>query len=160
MGLRHFLNRPDTAGVIAPPPLIYLSGWLLGWLLNKVYPIAWLPDALTWPLGAVLIGCGVLCAASAFLALRRARTPVDPYSPTTAIVSEGSYRFSRNPLYLALSVFYTAAAAVANMLWPLLLLPFVIWGIQRGVISREERYLENKFGEAYLQYKAKVRRWL
>lgn len=160
MDLRLFLNRPDTAGVIAPPPLIYLSGWLLGWLFNKIYPIAWLPDALPMPLGALLIGCGVLCAASAFLAMRRARTPVDPYSPTTAIVSEGSYRYSRNPLYLALALLYIALAAIANMLWPLLLLPLVIWVVQRGVIYREERYLENKFGEAYLQYKAKVRRWL
>lgn len=160
MDLRRYLNRPDTAGVIAPPPLIYLSGWLLGWLLDKVYPIAWLPDALTAPLGALLIGCGVLCAASAFLAMRRARTPVDPYSPTTAIVSKGSYRYSRNPLYLGLALLYIALAAIANMLWPLLLLPLVIGVMQRGVISREERYLENKFGGAYLQYKAKVRRWL
>ncbi|HWQ95254.1 MAG TPA: methyltransferase [Gammaproteobacteria bacterium] len=159
MGLRRFLNRPDTAGVIAPPPLIYLSGWLLGWLLNKSYPIAWLPGALTWLLGAVLISCGVLCAASAFLAMRRARTPVDPYSPTTAIVSEGAYRYTRNPLYLALILLYIALAAIANMLWPLLLLPLVMLVLQRGVIAPEERYLEKKFGDAYLQYKAKVRRW-
>lgn len=160
MVLNRFLNKPDTAGIIAPPPLIYLSGWLLGWVLNKGYPITWLPDVLTWPIGAVLIGCGVLCAASAFLAMRRASTPVDPYSPTTAIVSAGSYRFSRNPLYLALTLFYVAFAAITDMLWPLLVLPFVIWVMHRGVICREERYLEKKFGESYVHYKVKVRRWL
>ncbi len=160
MDLRRFLNKPDTAGIIAPPPLIYVSGWLFGWLLNKGYPITWLPDTLTWLLGTVLIVSGMLCGASAFRAMRRASTPVDPYSPTTAIVNAGVYRYSRNPLYLALTLFYIALTAITNMLWPLLLLPLVMLVIQRGVIVREERYLEKKFGEAYLQYKAKVRRWL
>lgn len=160
MNLRSFFNRPDTAGVIAPPPLIYLSGWLLGWLFDKAYPLAWLPSALTWPIGAVLIVCGVLCAAFAFSAMRRARTPVDPYSPSTAIVSAGSYRYSRNPLYLALTLFYVALAAIVNSAWPLLLLPLVLLVMQQGVITREERYLEQKFGEQYLRYKSKVRRWL
>lgn len=160
MVLNRFLNKADTAGIIAPPPLIYLSGWLLGWVLNKGYPITWLPDALTWPLGAVLIVSGVLCGASAFRAMRRASTPVDPYSPTTAIVSAGVYRYSRNPLYLALTLFYVALAAIVNSAWPLLWLPLVLLVIQRGVIAREERYLERKFAEQYVHYKSRVRRWL
>ncbi len=160
MVLYRFLNRDDTAGVIAPPPLIYLSGWLTGWLLNKVYPVSWLAGAVTWPIGALLMACGVLCAGFAFRAMRRAHTPVDPYSPSTAIVEEGPYRYTRNPLYLALTLFYIAFAAIMDNAWPLLLLPLVLWTIQRGVIAREERYLEQKFGARYLQYKSRVRRWL
>ena len=160
MVLRRFLNRQDTAGVIAPPPLIYLSGWVAGWLLNKLYPLPFLPTALTWPVGGLLMVCGVLCAALAFRAMRRAHTPVDPYSPTMALVVEGPYRYTRNPLYLALTLFYITLAAVVNSAWPLLLLPLVLLMIQRGVIAREERYLEQKFCEQYLRYKSKVRRWL
>ncbi len=160
MDLRRFLNRQDTAGIIAPPPLIYLSGGLAGWLLNKLYPLPFLPTAVTWPVGGLLMVYGVLCAGFAFRAMRRARTPVDPYSPTTAIVMEGPYRFTRNPLYLALTLFYLALASIMNSAWPLLLLPLVLLAIHHGVVAREERYLEQKFGEAYLQYKAKVRRWL
>lgn len=160
MVLRRFFNKPDIAGVIAPPPLIYLSGWLAGWLLNKLYPLTFLPTALTWPVGGLLMVCGVLCAGFAFRAMRRASTPVDPYRPTTAIVMEGPYRFTRNPLYLALILFYVALAAIVNSAWPLLWLPLMLLVIQRGVIAREERYLEQKFGEPYLRYKSKVRRWL
>lgn len=160
MNLRRYFNQPDTAGVIAPPPLIYLSGWLAGWLLGRIYPLSWLPVSLIWPIGVMLIGGGVLCAGFAFRAMRRARTPVDPYSPTTALVVEGPYRYTRNPLYLALTLFYIALAAVVNSAWPLLLLPLVLLMIQYGVIAREERYLEQKLGEQYLRYKSKVRRWL
>jgi protein-S-isoprenylcysteine O-methyltransferase Ste14 len=160
MVLRRSFNKPDIAGVIAPPPLIYLSGWLAGWLLSKLYPLTFLPMALTWAVGGLLMVCGVLCAGFAFRAMHRARTPVDPYSPTTAIVMEGPYRFTRNPLYLALTLFYVALAAIVNSAWPLLWLPLVLLVIQRGVIAREECYLEQKFGEPYLRYKSKVRRWL
>lgn len=160
MDLRRFLNRPDTADIIAPPPLIYLSGWVVGWLINKAYPLSFLPDALTWPLGGLLIIGGVLCAVFAFRAMRRAHTPVDPYSPTTAIVVSGPYRFTRNPLYLSLTLFYVGLTGITNILWPILLLPLVLLAIHHGVIAREERYLGQKFGEVYLHYKAKVRRWL
>jgi protein-S-isoprenylcysteine O-methyltransferase Ste14 len=159
MALRRFLNRPDTAGIIAPPPLIYLSGWVVGWLINRAYPLSFLPDNLTWTFGGLLTVCGVLYAGFAFRAMRRAHTHVDPYKPTTAIVVDGSYRFSRNPLYLALTFFYIGLAVIVDILWPILLLPLVLLAIHHGVIAREERYLEQKFGEAYLQYKAKVRRW-
>lgn len=160
MNLRSFFNRPDTAGIIAPPPLIYLSGWLAGWLFNKLYPLPFLPTAFTWLVGGLLMVCSVVCAGFAFRAMRRAQTPVDPYSPSTAIVAEGSYRYTRNPLYLALTLFYVALASFVNSAWPLLLLPLVLLVIQRGVIAREERYLEQKFGEQYVRYKSRVRRWL
>ncbi|MGH8488876.1 MAG: methyltransferase family protein [Gammaproteobacteria bacterium] len=106
------------------------------------------------------IALGVLIAAFALSALHRARTPVNPYAPTTALVTGGPFRFSRNPLYLALTVIYLGAAGLLNSLWPVLLLPGLLWFMHWGVIIREERYLERKFGPAYQEYKARVRRWL
>jgi protein-S-isoprenylcysteine O-methyltransferase Ste14 len=84
---------------------------------------------------------------------------VNPYQPTTAIVTEGPYRFTRNPIYLSLAVLYAGLAVMANALWSLLLLAVMLI-IHYAVILPEERYLEQKFGEEYRSYKAKVRRWL
>ncbi len=85
---------------------------------------------------------------------------MNPYQPTTAIVTEGPYRFTRNPIYLSLAVLYAGLAVMANALWSLLLLLAVMLIIHYAVILPEERYLEQKFGEEYRSYKAKVRRWL
>lgn len=94
-------------------------------------------------------------------ALRRAGTTISVDRPTTAIVASGPYRYSRNPLYVALTLLYLGLGAAAlNTLWALVLLPPLLVVIQRGVIEREERYLERKFGEEYRRYKRRVRRWL
>lgn len=93
-------------------------------------------------------------------ALARARTPLDPRKPTTAIVTAGAFRFSRNPIYLSLLLLYLGIASLINALWIFLLaLPLVVV-LQRGVVEREERYLERKFGDEYMVYKNRVRRWM
>jgi protein-S-isoprenylcysteine O-methyltransferase Ste14 len=76
------------------------------------------------------------------------------------VVSEGPFRYTRNPAYLSMAMIYTAIASLANALWAIIMLPIALLVIQRGVIEREERYLERKFGEEYLRYKARVRRWI
>ena len=91
---------------------------------------------------------------------RRAGTPVDVRRPTTRVVTDGPFRFSRNPGYLSLTGMYVGLTAVTDALWPLVFLPGVLLAVQRGVIKREERYLERKFGEDYLAYKARTRRWI
>ena len=85
---------------------------------------------------------------------------MNPNEPATALVTDGPFRFSRNPLYLAFTLLYSGVAVVANALWAALPLPIILVVIQRGVIDREERYLERRFGTAYRQYKDGVRRWL
>ncbi len=151
---------PDKPGVAAPPPLIYAGGFALGYLVEEYSPTALFPESMSAFVGWSLIAFGVLIAAFALSAFRRARTPVNPYAQTTALVTGGPFRFSRNPLYLALTVIYLGAAGLLNSLWPVLLLPGVLWFMHWGVIIREERYLERKFGPAYQEYKARVRRWL
>ena len=92
--------------------------------------------------------------------MRDAGTPANPYKPVSNVVTEGPFRYTRNPAYLSMAMIYTGIAALANALWAMLLLPGALLVIQRGVIEREERYLERKFGEEYLRYKARVRRWI
>lgn len=94
------------------------------------------------------------------ITMTRAGTSFDPRQPSTAIVQHGPYAFSRNPIYLADVLLYLAVVAVSGWLAVLLLLPLVLWVVHWGVIVREERYLQNKFGSLYRDYQNKVRRWL
>ena len=153
-------ETPDNPGVIAPPPLIYAAALAAGLLANRRYRIPFLPRPLARALGWPLIIGGITVGVLGSREMRRAETNLDPYKPTTAIVSEGPFRFTRNPLYLSMVLVYGGIAALANALPPILLLPIVQHLMRRGVIEREERYLERKFGDEYLQYKARVRRWI
>jgi protein-S-isoprenylcysteine O-methyltransferase Ste14 len=150
----------DNPGVIARPPLIYVAALALGLLLHTAFPVRFLPTTIARVLGAVLIAGAVAIAVSAFRTMARAGTSFRTERPTTAIVTGGPFRYTRNPIYVALTLLYLGIASVANALWVLLLVIPVLLLMQRGVVTREERYLERKFGEEYLSYKARVRRWL
>ncbi len=150
----------DAAGVLAPPPLIYLGGLVAGFVLEALLPSASIPGAVRWPLGVVLSAAGLLLARAFFRALRTAGTPVNPYSPTTSLVTGGPYRLSRNPAYLAMALGYCGVATLASALWVLVPLPIVLLLVDRGVIAREERYLQRKFGDEYDRYTARTRRWV
>jgi protein-S-isoprenylcysteine O-methyltransferase Ste14 len=154
------MTHSDTAGVIAPPPIIFLSGILVGGLLNLGWPLPFVFDVVRWGLAGGLIVAGLALGLASIWAMRRAQTSVDPFEPSTAIVATGPYRYSRNPIYLGFVLISVGAACGLNSLWVILLLPVVIVTLHLGVIAREERYLERKFGETYLQYKASVRRWI
>jgi len=153
-------ETPDNPGVIAPPPLIYAGALAIGLLANRLYPIAFVPRGLSRVLGWPLIVGGPVVGSLGLREMKRADTNVDPREPTTAIVTGGPYRFTRNPLYLSMTLIYAGITALANALPAALLLPFVLHIMRRGVIEREERYLERKFGDEYLDYKARVRRWI
>ncbi|MBI3596308.1 MAG: isoprenylcysteine carboxylmethyltransferase family protein [Nitrospirae bacterium] len=152
--------KNDTAGIIAPPPLIYAAGLAAGLLSHAALPFHIPSSTLAVALGLCLIGVGILLAVAGFRTMGRAHTNVNPYEPTTALATDGPFRFTRNPLYLSLTLLYGGIALFANLPWAILLLPIVLLIMRRGVIDREERYLEQKFGEDYLRYKRSVRRWL
>ena len=153
-------DAPDIAGVIAPPPLIYLSALAIGVLIHLWYPVRFLPRTPALCLGVLLIAVSIPIAVSGFRAMTRAKTAVDPRKPSTAIVNFGVFRYTRNPLYISLMLLYLGIASIINSLWLLILIFPLIAVIQKGVIEREERYLEKKFGEEYLRYKRQVRRWI
>ena len=155
-------ETPDNPGVIAPPPLIYAGALVAGLLANRSsrMPARFLPRGLSRAFGWHLVAGGLVIGLLGFREMRKAGTNVDPREPTTAIVTEGPYRFTRNPLYLGMTLMYVGIAARANTLAAILLLPLVLAVMRRGVIEREEAYLERKFGDEYLQYKSRVRRWI
>lgn len=150
----------DNPRVIAFPPLIYVGALLIGLAIDYFVPIQFLSETLSIRLGALLSSTAGLLALSAVFAMRRSETPFDVQKPTTSIVTQGPFRFSRNPMYLALTLLYIGIASLISSIWVFLMIVPTVFAIQRGVIKREERYLERKFGEEYLRYKKRVRRWI
>ena len=153
-------STQDNPGVIAPPPLIYAGALATGLFMHWRFPVKFLPRTVARFLGRVSMGISGVLALTAILEMRRAGTHVDPSQLVTTIVTRGPFRLTRNPLYLSLTLLYTGIALLVNSFWAIILLPGVLLLIRFGVINREERYLEQKFGEQYLSYKAKVRRWI
>jgi len=153
----------DTAGVIAPPPLIYLGFLILGLALEFLVVRTQgldMPASLRWTVVAALLLLGAAAIAAAVLRFRRAGTPAPPWRPTTAFVAQGIYRFTRNPMYLGMTLIYCAIAVAANapvVFW--MLIPLCVT-IHYGVVLREERYMAGKFGAAYIDYANSVPRWL
>jgi protein-S-isoprenylcysteine O-methyltransferase Ste14 len=150
----------DSPGVIAPPPVIYLAGLALAFALDWVWPIALLPVAVQVAVGIPLIVLGLSVVVLAFMRFRRAGTHIEPYKPTTAIVTDGPYGVSRNPIYVAMVAISVGIGILADNLWVLPMLMPTLMVMRFGVIAREERYLETKFGADYRRYKAAVRRWI
>jgi protein-S-isoprenylcysteine O-methyltransferase Ste14 len=153
-------DNADNPGVITPPPFIYAGALAAGLLANRRFRLPFLPRRLARTLGPLLIVVGFAVGFSGFREVRRAGSNVDPREPATTVVTGGPYRFTRNPMYLGFTLQYVGISALFNTLLPVLLLPAVQQLMRRGVIEREERYLESKFGEEYLQYKVRVRRWI
>lgn len=153
-------QRPDTPGVVAPPPLVFAGFLLLGIGIDRM--LGGIVDMGPW---RYWIGGGLAAAALVFLVpalglFRRFGTRAEPWQPTTAIVTSGIYTHSRNPMYVGMAFAHAGIALIAGSLAALALLAAALAVIRHGVITREEAYLADKFGAEYLAYKARVRRWL
>lgn len=150
----------DRPNVVVLPPVLLAGAILLGLVLDRLAPLDWGWPA-PWRLAGVIL---VLAAATlALLAERRFKrhgTNVLPTRPTTAIIQDGPYARTRNPIYLGMVAFQLGLALTLVSPWTLLLLPVVAIVLDVGVIRREEAYLDAKFGGPYMAYKARVRRWL
>lgn len=155
-------RRRDTAGVVAAPPLLFGVALIIALVLHAIRPIRIESPAggILRLAGVALIVIGLLLSIAVVRAFGRAGTRVSPYRETTRFVSTGPYRYTRNPDYIGQTILYAGIAIVANSWWPLFFLPLVLFVVQRGVIRREERYLEMKFGQEYRDYMARVSRWL
>ena len=150
----------DNPGVIVRPPLLYLAALLVMLSLRWLVPLPISHDSRVPWLGLLLIVPGVAIAIAGRRALQAAGTNVNPSRPTTVVTSSGPYRFSRNPLYVSLTLMFLGLTLAANTWWGIVLLVPVLMLMHFGVVLREERYLDRKFGERYRQYRARVRRYV
>lgn len=154
-------NEPSGGpGVITLPPLILGAVIALGLILNFFWPLRFLVRALAVPLGTPLILGALIVGLLAAREMAAADTPLDVRKATTRIVTTGVFQKSRNPIYLGMVLLCAGIAFLMNSLWLLVIVPVLAAILQKGVIEPEETYLERRFGEDYLRYKAKVRRWL
>ncbi len=144
------------------PPTIYGLAAVISALLSWLIParlLAVTAFGAATIAGTVVIVAGVIIVASAGRLFKRASTPVAPTKPTTALITGGIYRWTRNPMYLGLSLMLFGIGVALDSLWFLVALPIAIFAVTKLAIEPEERYLAEKFGNAYLEYKSRVRRW-
>lgn len=145
------------------PPLLTLACLVLGFALDRLLPLPLAQPELTsigWAAGGALIASGIALMAAGIRNFSRADTPVPSNQAVRALVTTGIHGWSRNPIYVGMLLLYAGIGVAARSPWILILaLPlFVI--LRYGVVAREEAYLERRFGDAYRDYKAHVRRWL
>ena len=150
----------DRPGVPIAPPLLFVVPILASLAFEWLVPTSFAHGASRWTLGALIFVAGIALNVGGFVAQKPAGTDPIPFNPTTRIVAHGLYRFSRNPMYLGFALCTFGLAILVDSAWMLLAVPIGLVFVDLIVIMREERYLKRKFGEEYLNYKRRVRRWL
>jgi len=142
------------------PPVLLLMAVVLMVALHYVLPVArW----LAWPwraLGALPIAMALLVGFWGAIQFRRHDTTIIPFEQSTALIAKGPYRYSRNPLYISMTLILVGLWILLGSLSPVVVVPLFVWWISTRFIANEERHLEAQFGRTYLEYKTKVRRWL
>jgi protein-S-isoprenylcysteine O-methyltransferase Ste14 len=157
------VNHTGTAaaGPFGRPPLLYLGCLVAGFALDRLQPLPFpLPHGVLWTAGAALLVTGVAIFVAAVRNFARADTPVPSNQPVRSLVTTGIHGWSRNPIYLGMCLVYAGIGVAARSPWVLVLLFPLLIVLHYGVVAREEKYLEQCFGDAYRGYKARVRRWL
>jgi protein-S-isoprenylcysteine O-methyltransferase Ste14 len=157
------MTTNDHADVAIKPPFLFLGALAVGCLLSLVLPVGpglASPNGLAFAVGLIFVAIGLTLGILSIRRFRLAGTSVVPGEPSTALVVEGPYRFTRNPIYIGFVLLYFGLAIILTSVWVLVLLIPVLIVLQRGVVEREEGYLERQFGDAYRKYQARVPRWL
>src|SRR5437762_12707924 len=149
----------DRPGVPIAPPLVFVLPIVASLVMEWLVPTSFVHGAFRWNLGAIFFVAGLALNIAGFVTQKRAGTDPIPFHPSTRIVAHGPYRFSRNPKYIGLALWTLGIAFLVDCAWMLLAVPIGLVLIDRLVITREECYLERKFGEEYPSYKRRVRRW-
>jgi len=157
------VNDTGTAGVIARPPLLYVGALLLGLAADHLLPLPFdVPKAgpVHSTIAGLVVVVGLALMAAGIRDFSRGGTPVPTNQPTRTLVTTGTHRWSRNPIYVGMFFIYLGIGLAARSPWIVILtLPLAIT-VRYGVVAREEAYLERRFGNAYRDYKSRVRRWL
>ena len=149
----------DHARVYFPPPLIHGAGIVFGIGLDALFPMTFSAPGSTG-LGGGLLIVALLIAAWGFRAFVHHHNPVAPHQPINGLMTGGPFRYTRNPLYLALALLHAGIGLVSGYVWMLLTLLPTLLIVRYYVIAREEAYLTRRFGAAYLDYQTRVRRWI
>lgn len=154
--------REASSPVIWPPIIFAIAAivaTLLSWFAGLPF-LSILPSGIGLAAGVLVIALGAGLLLLAGHRFNAAGTPIPPNRPTKVIVSEGIYGYSRNPMYLGFTLVLLGLGLAFDQLWFIFAAPIAVFAVTKLAIEREEKYLEQKFGADYLQYKSKVRRWI
>jgi protein-S-isoprenylcysteine O-methyltransferase Ste14 len=149
-----------NAQVIAPPAALLAGVLLAGFFLDLIWPIGFVPEGYALPVGFALIFLALNLGAFAAREMIRIKTTLSLQRPATDLATSGVFAWSRNPIYLGMVLLCGGVAVFTNSLWTLILTIALAAVLQKGVIGPEEAYLERRFGQRYMAYKARVRRWI
>ena len=153
-------DPPDTAHVLAPPPVIFLGAVAVGFVLQALWPLPFFANSVAARVGGgLLVLAGLALSGAVMLHFGRAGTPVTPWRKTRRLVTSGPYRLSRNPDYVGQTFLAAGLGLLFGAPWVLIALVPALLLVRYGVIAREERYLEGRFGEEYREFRDRVRRW-
>ena len=155
-------NRADNPGVYIPPPLIYVLTFLAAVYAQKIYRI---DDSMFHKRSVKIAGIIFLMIALFFLvrSLRqfiKSKNTLVTIKPSSSLQANGIYSLTRNPMYVGLAIVYLGISCLIGNWWNIILFPLLLFIVQEYIIKSEEKYLERRFGQVYLDYKSKVRRWL
>lgn len=153
-------EEPDHAGVAFRPPLLLVASLGVGFLLRWLAPLPSLSSTAATVIGPAIVALSVGLFSWAAATMLRGHASIPTNRPTDAIVTRGPFRFSRNPIYLSMVLLHFGVGVWTNSLWFFVSATVSVVLLTWGVIVREERYLEGKFGNEYLSYKSRVRRWI
>jgi len=146
--------------MLLPPPIIYIIFILLGFILSYFWPVTVLPRGLGNIVGIVVIVLSILIMPFVLIRFKRNETTFDVRKSATTLITDGPYKYSRNPTYVSLTLLHLGVGIFFNSFWVLLLAMPTVLVINFWIIRKEERYLQEKFGDAYEIYKDRVRKWI
>jgi protein-S-isoprenylcysteine O-methyltransferase Ste14 len=150
----------DKAGVLIFPPLMYLLALATGILISYFFPHHFIDFSIALPFGIIITILGITSLILAASLFRKNKNPVNPSGSTQLIICSGIYKYTRNPMYLGLTIIFIGLSIISNAWFSFIILFPLLIVCQKGIIEREERYLTRKFGNEYLEYQSKVRRWI
>jgi len=155
-------NKKDSPGVYIPPPLFYVLIFLAAIFLQKK---VWIDDSLfhlriTKGIGILFLAISLFLLVTSLRKFFQSKNTLILIKPASSLETNGIYGISRNPMYVGLAIVYLGITFLIGNWWNIILFPILFLVIQEYIIKREEKYLERAFGEKYLDYKNKVRRWL
>lgn len=152
-------ERPESAEILAPGPILGVVALAVGWGIDVFVPIGGLPSPAKYVLGGTATLAGVVVVASSVREMGRIDKSPDHGDEPSELLTEGPFAYSRNPIYIGIIVAYLGLTIIIGSLWPLLTLIPLAWYFDR-MARREEDYLEATFGEEFREYRSEVRRWL
>jgi len=154
------MKDEDTSGVTIPPPIVYFLFILIGIGLNYLWPFSFFPQSIQGPIGYTIIALSLILFGLVLREFSRSSTSIDHRKSTTAIISSGPFRYSRNPVYLSLTILAIGVSFVVDSLWVIIMTIPAILIVHYAVILKEEAYLIKIFGDKYRHYMNSVRRWI